>query len=74
MAGDFDANGIYLDTCAIRNEGGSVNVNGLCTLLMDSDYTLGLDIIEADASSYEFSSSTFANKLFPEAESPSYNM
>jgi len=41
---------------------------------MDSDYTLGLDIVEADASSYEFSSSTFANNLFPEAKLPSYNM
>lgn len=41
---------------------------------MDSDYTLGLDIIEADSSRYEFSSSTFANDLFPEAETPSYNM
>lgn len=74
MTGDFDANGIYLDTCAIRNDGGSIDVNGLCTLLMDSDYTLGLDIVEADASSYEFSSSTFANNLFPEAKLPSYNM
>ena len=73
-AGDFDSNGIYIDTCAIKKEGGSININGLCTLLMDSDYTLGLDIIEADAHSYEFSSSTFSNNLFPEAKLPSYNM
>lgn len=74
VPGDFDSNGIYIDTCAIKKDGGSINVNGLCTLLMDSDYTLGLDIIEADSSSYEFSSSTFSNNLFPEAKLPSYNM
>ena len=74
MQGDFDANGIYLETCAIKNDGGSININGLCTLLMDSDYTLGLDIIEADSSRYEFSSSTFANDLFPNAKTPSYDM
>jgi len=43
-------------------------------MLMDSDYTLGLDIIEADAHSYEFSSSTFANKMFPKMNQPSYDM
>jgi len=74
VPGDFEANGIYVDTCAIRKDGGGININGLCTLLMDSDYTLGLDIIEADAHSYEFSSSTFSNNLFPDAKLPSYNM
>ena len=74
VIGDYDANGIYLDTCEIANEGGAVDINGLCTLLMDSDYNLGLDIIEADTSSYELSSKTFANNLFPKAKTPSYNM
>jgi len=41
---------------------------------MDSDYTFGLDIIEADTGSYEFSSSTFSNNLFPAAKQSSYNM
>jgi len=43
-------------------------------MLMDSDYTLGLDIIEADAWNYEFSSATFANKMFPKMNQPSYDM
>jgi len=34
---------------------------------MDSDYTIGIDIVEADAYSYEMSSSTFPNKMFPDA-------
>jgi len=43
-------------------------------MLMDSDYTLGLDILEADTNVYESSSSTFANNLFPAAKYPSYDM
>jgi len=71
--GDFDTS-FSLNTCSIPNEGGSVNINGLCTMLFDSDYTLGLDIIEADNSSFEMSTSTFANNLFPSAKTPSYDM
>jgi len=73
QVGDFDSTPL-ISTCSIPNEGGSININGLCTMLYDSDYTLGLDIVEADGSSYDFSSSTFANNLFPKAKTPSYEM
>ena len=36
---------------------------------------MGLDIVEADAGGkYDFSQSTFSNKLFPSAKTPSYDM